>query len=172
MKPQAKSSIKTRSRGAENSILVLHGPNLNLLGEREPEIYGTMTLAELNRRLKLKARQQGAAVKIFQSNHEGVLIDLIHRHRKWASGILINPGAYTHYSYAIRDALSSVNLPVVEVHLSDLKKREKFRQVSVIREICLEQISGHGWQSYTLGLEKLVQHSQKKTNPKKTSGGR
>ncbi|MBC7186066.1 MAG: type II 3-dehydroquinate dehydratase [Calditrichaeota bacterium] len=137
-------------------VLVLHGPNLNLLGEREPHIYGTMTLRALNALIRNHARLLGVRVKIAQSNHEGRLIDLIHRRRKWADGILINPGALTHYSYALRDALGAVALPVVEVHLSDIYAREEFRRVSVIAPVCVAQIAGLGPDGYLRGLEELV----------------
>ena len=136
-------------------ILIVHGPNLNLLGEREPEIYGSMTLPQLNTRLRALAKVEGLTLRIFQSNSEGALIDFLHRNRKWADGIVINPGAYSHYSYALRDAISSVNLPAVEVHLSDLKKREKFRHVSVIAPVCVKQISGLGWRLYVEGINEL-----------------
>jgi 3-dehydroquinate dehydratase-2 len=134
----------------------LHGPNLNLLGEREPEVYGHMTLAELNSELKKYAKQNSLELKIYQSNSEGALIDHLHGARKWADGVVINPGAYTHYSYAIRDAIASIDLPTVEVHLSDIKKREAFRQISVIEPVCLTQISGLGWKSYLKGIEYLL----------------
>ncbi len=137
-------------------ILLLHGPNLNLLGEREPDIYGKMTLAEINRLVKAEALKLKMKVKAFQSNHEGELIDLIHAHRKWADAIVINPGAYTHYSYALRDALASVEPPAVEVHLSDIRKREKFRRHSVIADVCAKQISGLGWKSYIEALRFLA----------------
>lgn len=137
-------------------ILLLHGPNLNLLGEREPEVYGTMTLRELNQQLEAFAAQSGVEALCFQSNHEGALIDFIHEQRRTAAAIVINPGALTHYSYALRDALASVRLPVVEVHLSDIHAREAFRRVSVIREICLAQISGFGIASYKRGIETVL----------------
>ncbi len=137
-------------------ILVVHGPNLNLLGEREPEIYGKLTLKDINQRIKTFAKTKKAAVKFFQSNCEGCLIDFIHAQRKWATGLVINPGALTHYSYALRDAISSVQVPTVEVHLSDIKKREKFRRHSVIKDVCVKQISGLGWKSYIKGFELLL----------------
>ncbi|HLD99113.1 MAG TPA: type II 3-dehydroquinate dehydratase [Bdellovibrionota bacterium] len=143
---------------ANRHILVIHGPNLNLLGEREPHVYGRLTLAQINGELRKFARQTKTQLKIFQSNCEGNLIDFIHENRKWADGIVINPGAYTHYSYAIRDAISGVDLPSVEVHLSDLTKREKFRRISVIAPVCIKQISGLGWKSYIKGLEILMTH--------------
>ncbi len=136
-------------------LLVLHGPNLNLLGEREPEIYGTLTLTEINQRLKKAAKTMSATLRIFQSNSEGELIDLLHQNRKWAQGVVFNPGAYTHYSYAIRDAVSAIQIPVIEVHLSDIKKREPFRRKSVIAPACLDQVSGLGWKSYLEGMKRL-----------------
>jgi 3-dehydroquinate dehydratase II len=139
-------------------ILVIHGPNLNLLGEREPEIYGSMTLGQLNSELKQFGARNKLKLRFFQSNSEGDLIDFIHANRKWAQGIVINPGAYTHYSYAIRDAIASVQTPAVEVHLSNIKKRETFRRKSVIKDVCVKQISGHGWKSYLKGLEFLLHH--------------
>lgn len=138
-------------------ILILHGPNLNLLGEREPEIYGKLTLAELNLELQNFAKQIGLTLRIFQSNGEGVLIDLLHEYRKWADGIVINPGAYTHYSYALRDAISSIAIPTVEVHLSEIQKREDFRRISVIEPVCIRQISGLGWKSYLEGIKFLCE---------------
>ena len=140
-------------------ILVLHGPNLNLLGERELEVYGNLTLRELNANLRNAARQFGAVLKIYQSNGEGQLIDLLHRHRKWAEGIVFNPGAYTHYSYALRDAVTAIQKPTVEVHLSDIHQREAFRRVSVIAPVCVRQISGLGWKSYLEGLKFLCANS-------------
>jgi 3-dehydroquinate dehydratase-2 len=142
-------------------ILVLHGPNLNLLGEREPEVYGSMTLAQLNTKLKQEAKKKKITLKTYQSNHEGDLIDQIHTQRKWADAIVINPGAYTHYSYALRDAISSVNKPTIEVHLSDIHAREDFRKISVISPVCLEQISGLGWKSYLKALERLLERGKK-----------
>lgn len=141
-------------------ILVVHGPNLNLLGEREPEVYGTLSLDQIDRELEAFAKARGVALKTLQSNHEGALIDFVHAQRRWAEGIVINPGALTHYSYALRDALAAVALPTVEVHLSDVQAREAFRKISVIRPVCLAQVAGLGWKSYLVGLEKLLEHAQ------------
>ncbi|HOT98283.1 MAG TPA: type II 3-dehydroquinate dehydratase [bacterium] len=143
------------------TILVLHGPNLNLLGEREPEHYGRRSLADLNDELARDAAVLGVRLSILQSNHEGELIDFIHAERRTAGGILINPGALTHYSYALRDAIAAVRLPAVEVHLSDIRHREAFRRRSVIREVCLAQISGKGFDSYREGLHLLVDYLRK-----------
>lgn len=139
-------------------ILIIHGPNLNLLGEREPETYGHTTLDELNYMLLQKAQELDAELKIFQSNTEGKIIDFIHENRKWTHGILINPGALTHYSYSLRDAIAAVTKPTIEIHLSDIHKREPFRRISVIKEICIDQIVGLGIQSYFHGLEQLVEY--------------
>jgi 3-dehydroquinate dehydratase-2 len=137
-------------------ILVLHGPNLNLLGEREPDQYGTMTLEEINARIHSLAEERKIAVRIQQCNGEGDLIDAIHDARAWAAGMLINPGAYTHYSIAIRDAIAAIRIPAVEVHLSNIQRREEFRHRSVIAPVCAGSICGFGWRSYELGLLALV----------------
>jgi 3-dehydroquinate dehydratase II len=137
---------------------VLHGPNLNLLGVREPSIYGAVTLLEINERLSALAAQQKSKTEAFQSNHEGALVDAIHSALSHHEGILINAGAYTHTSIAIRDALSAVKLPAVEVHLSNVYQRESFRHHSYLATVVLGQISGFGAHSYYLGLQALLTH--------------
>ncbi len=139
-------------------ILVLHGPNLNMLGLREPEVYGTDRLEDINRSLETAAAGQGIEMRIRQSNHEGVLVDEIQQALGWADGILINPAAYTHTSIALRDAIAAVGLPVVEVHMSDIHAREAFRHHSYIEPVAVRQICGHGSDSYRLGLEALIDH--------------
>ncbi len=141
-------------------ILVLHGPNLNMLGLREPEVYGSTTLAQINDRLTQDATELGAELSFLQSNHEGVLIEAIHAAFQVQQGILINPAAFTHTSVALRDAIASVNIPTVEVHLSNVYKREEFRHHSFIAPIAIGQISGFGAESYRLGLRALVTHLQ------------
>ncbi|HYR55244.1 MAG TPA: type II 3-dehydroquinate dehydratase [Myxococcaceae bacterium] len=137
-------------------ILVLHGPNLNLLGERKPEVYGTTRLAELNALLRKHALELGVELRIFQSNHEGALIDKLHAQRRWAQGAVINPGALTHYSYALRDAIEAVQLRTYEVHLSNIHARESWRRVSVLAEVVEGQIVGKGIDSYREALERLA----------------
>jgi 3-dehydroquinate dehydratase II len=141
-------------------ILVLHGPNLNMLGLREPEVYGSTTLAQINDRLTQDAMELGAELSFLQSNHEGILIEAIHAAFQVQQGILINPAAFTHTSVALRDAIASVNIPTVEVHLSNVYKREEFRHHSFIAPIAIGQISGFGAESYRLGLRALVAHLQ------------
>jgi 3-dehydroquinate dehydratase II len=140
------------------SILVLHGPNLNLLGLREPGIYGSASLLDVNQMLEQEATAFGVRLTTFQSNHEGALIDAVHAALEVHQGILINPGGYTHTSVALRDAIAGVNLPTVEVHLSNIHKREAFRHYSYIAPVAIGQISGFGIESYRLGLHALVRH--------------
>lgn len=137
-------------------ILVLHGPNLNLLGEREPEIYGSMTLAELNDRLQTEARQLGAQITALQSNHEGVLIDELHAARDWAAGAVINPGGLSHSSVSLRDAILAVKFPVIEVHLSNLFAREPFRHLSLTAAAARGVVAGLGWRGYLMGVQAIV----------------
>lgn len=138
------------------SIWVINGPNLNLLGVREPGIYGSQGLQSIEDRLRKQADTAGIELTFFQSNHEGAIIDRIHEAMRPADGILLNPGALTHYSYAVRDAISSVKVPTVEVHLSNIHARESFRHTSVIAPVCVGQISGFGAASYELGLIALM----------------
>ena len=140
------------------NILVINGPNMNLLGTREPEVYGTDTLEELMMWLETNPIATDHSFKFHQSNHEGEIIDTIQDERHWANGLLINPAAFTHYSYAIRDTISSINIPAVEVHISDIQNREEFRQISVISPVCIEQIMGLGKDSYIKGLEVLLNY--------------
>ena len=138
-------------------ILVVHGPNLNLLGTRQPEIYGHLGLAEINASLEKTAREHGAELRTFQSNSEGAIIDALHEGHAWADGIVINAGAYTHYSHAIADALAAVNRPAVEVHLSNIHAREEWRHRSVLAPVVIGSICGLGWRGYVLALQAVLQ---------------
>jgi len=129
-------------------FLIIHGPNLSVLGRRKPDIYGTATLAQINAAIKTKAAELKCRVRVFQSNSEGGIIDIIEKNSGWADAIIINPGAYTHYSYAIRDAIEAAGLPAAEVHMSDISKREPFRRKSVIKPVCEAQFKGLGLNSY------------------------
>ena len=139
------------------SILILHGPNLNLLGTREPDVYGTLTLAEIDRRLAEYGQTLELDVRIYQSNSEGALIDALHEARNWADGVVFNPGGYTHTSVALRDAVAAVGMPVIEVHLSNTQAREEFRHTSLIAPVCKGSIMGFGWISYKLALLALAE---------------
>jgi 3-dehydroquinate dehydratase-2 len=143
------------------NILVLHGPNLNLLGTREPEVYGRTTLAEIDAGLVALGKARGADVRCFQSNHEGSLIDRIHEARGWAHGLIVNAGGLTHTSVALRDAVAGVSLPAIEVHLSNVFAREDFRHRSLISGVCVAVVSGFGAASYRLGLEGLLERLAK-----------
>jgi len=137
-------------------ILVLHGPNLDLLGQREPEIYGSLTLAEIDRQLMEAGKGLGLEVQSYQSNSEGALIDALHQVREWGQGVVFNPGGYTHTSVALRDAVVATGLPVIEVHLSNVHAREDFRRHSMIAPVCTGVIAGFGWRSYWLALQALA----------------
>lgn len=139
-------------------ILIINGPNLNLLGEREPEVYGSETLDDINRWISGHEVSQGHDLIFFQSNHEGRIIDFLHGHRKSVDGAVINAGGLTHYSVALRDAIAGCQIPTVEVHISDIHAREEFRKVSMIEDVCLLQISGHGKQGYVEGIDFLAKH--------------
>jgi 3-dehydroquinate dehydratase II len=147
-------------------ILILHGPNLNLLGTREPDVYGSMTMDDINNKLAELGKELGAEITCRQSNHEGALIDALQDARTWADGVLFNPGGYTHTSIALRDAISAIQIPVIEVHLSNVYAREEFRHVSMISAVCKGKIIGLGWRSYTMGLRALIELSTDKTSMK------
>ena len=141
------------------NILVVNGPNLNLLGIREPNIYGVDTLSDIENWINDELRNRNIKLQWYQSNHEGKILDRLHRAMNdKKDGIIINPGAYTHYSYSIRDAISAISIPTIEVHLSDIKSREKFRQASVIQDVCLEQISGLGKNGYLEAIYALEKY--------------
>lgn len=152
-------------------ILVLDGPNLNLLGEREPEVYGRTTLADIHGQLARRAQELGAIIDTFQSNHEGALIDRLHAARGQYDGVIFNPGAFTHYSIALRDAVAACGLPTVEVHLSNTQAREDFRHRSVIAPVASGQIAGFGPLSYRLALEALVAMAREDSRPPGAGGG-
>ena len=138
-------------------ILVIHGPNLNLLGEREPGVYGTDTFDSINSEIVELAVKKGMFCEIFQSNHEGAIIDKLHSARKEFDGVIINAGAYTHYSYAIRDAIAAIKIPCIEVHISNVFARDEFRSNSVIAPVCKGSISGFGFGSYYLAVQALAE---------------
>jgi 3-dehydroquinate dehydratase-2 len=140
------------------NVLLINGPNLNLLGLREPQVYGSMTLADILQQVQALADRRQVTLRTFQSNHEGAIIDALHEARTWANGVIINPGGYTHTSVAIRDAISSVALPTVEIHLSNIYAREEFRHHSYIAPVAIGQISGFGWRGYLLALDALLGH--------------
>jgi len=142
----------------KKQVMLLHGPNLNLLGTREPEIYGSMTLENVNDAARKHLEPYNVELRVQQSNHEGELIDALHIAKRWADGVVFNPGAYTHTSIALRDAISAIDTPVIEVHLSNVHAREEFRHKSLLAGVCMGQISGFGWRSYILGLDALLSY--------------
>jgi 3-dehydroquinate dehydratase-2 len=143
--------------GEVMKILILHGPNLNMLGTREPEIYGSMTMDDINEKLVEFGKAQNAEVRCLQSNHEGALIDALQEARTWANGVVFNPGGYTHTSVALRDAITAIGIPVVEVHISNVYAREEYRYRSMISAACKGKIVGFGWKSYELGMRALLE---------------
>ena len=138
------------------NILIINGPNLNLLGEREPEVYGSESLDDINQWILQQAVADGHKLKFYQSNHEGQLIDFLQANRRWANGAVINPGGLTHYSVALRDAIAGCQVPTVEVHLSDIHGREGFRQISMMKDVCVAQMSGQGKQGYIKAMAALI----------------
>jgi 3-dehydroquinate dehydratase-2 len=146
-------------------LLILHGPNLNFLGRREPSVYGTTTLAELDAAVRAEATRLGLETRHLQTNHEGGLIDALQAADDDCDGVVFNPGAYTHTSYALRDAVASLRIPVVEVHLSDIHAREPWRRVSLLAEVCLAQVAGRGVGSYLAGVRLLADHLRPKESP-------
>ena len=144
------------------TYLIINGPNLNNLGRRDTSIYGSMTLRQIEEEIKKRAAELGQEVLFFQSNHEGALIDYLQEHGPSSHGVVINPGALTHYSYALRDALEDLRVPVVEVHISDIHSREPFRRHSVIKDVARKQISGNGWKGYLEALDFLVEEGGRK----------
>jgi 3-dehydroquinate dehydratase-2 len=153
---QSQDHLNTRQKVMTTTILVLHGPNLNMLGRREPHIYGTTTLADINTALQRRCEEAGVNIICIQSNHEGELVEAVQTHGWEAAGIIINPGALTHYGLSLRDALAMVSAPIIEVHLSNVYQREAFRHTSVIAPIARGQITGLGWRGYLLALEWLL----------------
>lgn len=150
-----------------NIILLVHGPNLNFLGRRDPKHYGTLTLRKLEEHVKKEAGKHGFVVKCFQSNHEGELIDFIQKSADSARGMIINPGAFTHYSFALHDAILDAQIPAVEVHLSDIAKREKWRKTSVTAPACIAQVSGKKEKSYVEAVRLLVRYISSHRSTKK-----
>lgn len=142
------------------SILILHGPNLNLLGQREPEIYGELTLEEIDKQLLSAGKELGVKVRSQQSNIEGELVDALQEAGGWAKGVVFNPGGYTHTSVALRDAIAAIEIPVIEVHISNVYAREEFRHKSLISPVCIGKVVGFGWRSYLYGLQELVLREQ------------